>query len=257
MDGGGILKTVLITGASSGVGEATARKLAKDGKTVLLLARSGDTLDTLAKELGPNAYAFTCDASDGDAVAAMAAKVIDQFGVPDAIINSAGAGQWKTVQDTTPAEAMEMMQAPYFAAFNVTHAFLSGMLARKSGVIVHVNSPACFAAWPSSVGYAASRAAMRALHEAMSQDLVGTGVHSCHVVFGEVSSPYFDNNPGTEEKIPALGKMIPRMNTQTCADVLAGVLDRPRAQVIQPFMLKPNILVARLFPGFARWLLRF
>ncbi len=251
------MKTVLITGASSGVGAATARRLAKDGKSVILVARSADALQAVADEIGPNATAMPCDASDPDAVAQLAKDVVDRFGVPDGIINSAGAGQWKTVQDTTPQEAMEMMQAPYFAAFNVSHAFLQAMLTRGSGVIVHVNSPACFAPWPSSAGYAASRAALRALHEAMSQDLVGTGVHSCHVVFGEVTSPYFDNNPGTAEKIPMLGKMIPKMSVETCADVLADVLARPRAQVIQPFLLKPNVLTARLFPRFARWALRF
>ena len=251
------MKTVLITGASSGVGAATARRMAGDGKSVILVARSADTLGAVADEIGPNATALPCDASDPDAVAQMAKEVTDRFGVPDGIINSAGAGRWKTVQDTTPHEAMEMMQAPYFAAFNLSHAFLHAMLTRGSGVIVHVNSPACFAPWPSSAGYAASRAALRALHEAMSQDLVGTGVHSCHVVFGEVTSPYFDNNPGTAEKIPMLGKMIPKMSVETCADVLADVLARPRAQVIQPFLLKPNVLTARLFPRFARWALRF
>jgi short-subunit dehydrogenase len=251
------LNTVLITGASSGVGAATARRLGKDGKTVLLVARSADALDAVAREIGPNATAFPCDASDPDAVATMASAVIARFGVPDGLINSAGAGQWKTVQDTTPQEAVQMMQAPYFAAFNVTHAFLSGMLERGSGVIAHVNSPACYAPWPSSAGYAASRAALRGLHEAMSQDLVGTGVHSCHVVFSEIASPYFENNPGVAEKIPLLAKTIPKMSPDECAKVLANVLARPRLEVIRPFMLKPNALIARLFPRVAPWAVRF
>lgn len=252
-----VLKTVLITGASSGVGAATARRLAQDGMSVILVARSAETLAALATEIGPKAAAFPCDAADPDAVAQMAQDVVAKFAIPDAIINSAGAGQWKTVQDTTPQEAMEMMQAPYFAAFNVTNAFLGGMLARGRGVVAHVNSPACFTPWPSSVGYAASRAALRALHEAMAQDLVGTGVHSSHVVFGEIVSPYFDNNPGVIEKIPLLSRTIPKLSVETCADVLAGVLARPRYQVVAPFMLKPNLLTARLFPRFARWVLRF
>lgn len=251
------MKTVLITGASSGVGAATARKLARDGMHVILVARSAEALQSLADDIGDRATPCPCDAADPSAVAALAQDVITRFGLPDAIINSAGAGQWKTVQDTSPEDAMVMMQAPYFAAFNITQAFLAPMLERRSGVIAHVNSPACFAPWPSSAGYAASRAALRALHEAMAQDLVGTGVHSCHVVFGEISSPYFDNNPGVAEKIPMLAKTMPKLSVETCADVLADVLARPRYQVVAPFMLKPNLLTARLFPRFARWVLRF
>ena len=251
------MDTVLITGASSGVGAATARLLSQKGKRVALVARSADALTALADEIGENATALPCDAADPDQVAAMAETVRTTLGVPDAIINSAGAGQWKTVQDTTPQEAMVMMQAPYFAAFNVTHAFLGEMLNRGSGTVLHVNSPACFAPWPSSVGYAASRAALRALHEGMSQDLVGTGVRSCHVVFGEIVSPYFDNNPGTAEKIPALAKTIPRLSLDTCAQVLADTLERPKHQVVKPFLLQPNLLFARLFPAAARWVLRF
>jgi short-subunit dehydrogenase len=247
---------ILITGASSGIGAATARNLANKGATLILVARSKDTLETVAKDIGPNAISIPCDASNPQQVREMAQRVLSNHGVPDAIINSAGAGQWKAIPDTDPSEAMQMMQAPYFAAFNVTHAFLPEMLKRNSGVIINLNSPACYFPWPSSVGYSAARGALRSFSEALSQDLVGTGVKSCHVIFSAVASPYFDNNPGIMDKMPAMAKMLPILSPERCAAVLAKSLIRPRHTIFHPFTLRVLVTFGNIFPPIARWLMR-
>lgn len=250
-------RLVMITGASSGVGAAAAKAFCDDGATVVLVARSLDKLQAVADAVGELAVPLPCDAADPDDVSKMANQVLTTHGCPDVIIHSAGAGQWKTVQDTTPQEAMIMMQAPYFAAFNVTHAFLPAMLARNSGVIISVNTPACMIAWPSSAGYAAARSALRGFSDALSQDLVGTGLHACNAIFGKIDSPYFDNNPGVADKLPSLDRLIPTLSTDDCATILIRLAQRPQHTAVFPFMLRPNLLTARLFPRFARWLLRF
>jgi len=191
------MKLAVITGASSGIGAATARTLGAAGYRLVLLARTKDKLATLAAEIGEHATVEACDASDGAAVLAMAERVLTTHGVPHVIVHCAGVGEWKRIEDTSPKEALAMMEAPYFAAFNVNHAFLRPMIDMKRGVLVHVSSPASLFPWPSSAGYAAARWALRGMHEALCQDLAGTGLSSCHVVFGRVSSEYFANNPGT------------------------------------------------------------
>lgn len=251
------MKLVLITGASSGVGAAAARAFHRQGARVVLVARSTDRLDNLVGELGVNALAAPCDASDGAQVLAMAERILREEGVPDVIVHCAGAGQWKTVEDTSPAEAIEMMQAPYFAAFNVTHAFLRAMLDRGSGVILHVNSPACVVPWPSSAGYTAARAALRGFHEALSQDLAGTGVQSCHVILGKIASAYFDNNPGVLDKMPMLTRTIPTLSVERCAEALTHLAHYPRHEAISPFILRLYVSFGRLFPRLTRWMLRF
>ena len=109
---------------------------------------------------------------------------------------------------------------------------MSNMLARRSGVMIHVNSPAAEMVWPSCTGYAAARFALRGLHEALSQDLAGTGVRSCQVIFGEVSSEYWENNPGSRAYVPKISKTIPVMTPEACARVLLRVAERPRRQVV-------------------------
>lgn len=250
------MKLAIITGASSGIGEAAARRLAGEGYTVVLVARSRSKLEKVATEIGNNVFVESCDAGDGDAVMAMAERVLRDHGVPRVIVNSAGAGEWKRIEDTSPAEAVEMMKAPYFAAFNVTHAFMRGMLEQRRGVIIHIGSPVSVFTWPSCTGYAAARWALRGLHEALCDDLHGTGVRGCHIIFGKVSSPYFEKNPNTEEKLPGIARTIRTISTDECARVISRAVKRPRRNIVYPFMLRFYYWTYAIFPWFPRWLLR-
>ena len=250
------IKLAVVTGASSGVGEATAVLLVKRGYRVVMIARSAGKLADLATSLGVLAIAAPANAARESEIEPIATRILSEYGAPDLIVNSAGAGQWERIENTTEAQAREMMDAPYMAAFVTTRAFLPAMIARGSGVILHVNSPACIAAWPSSVGYAAARWALRGLHEALAQDLAGTGVRSCNVLFGKISSAYFDHNPGVTDKLPLLDKTIPTLTPEYCADKLAMLAETPRHQAAFPFLLGVNAVMARLLPGPVRWLLR-
>jgi short-subunit dehydrogenase len=132
---------------------------------------------------------------------------------------------------------------------------MADLLARGRGLLLHVGSPASYLPWPGSTAYAAARWALRGLHQALEQDLRGTGVHSCHVVFGKVSSGYFAHNPGAEERIPRIGALIPVSSPEDCARVLLRVIRRPRGgEVLYPFMLRAFAWVHWLAPRFANWL---
>jgi len=251
-------KLAVVTGASSGIGEATASALATRGWRVVLVARGRDGLERVAAAMSGGAgrpIVAALDAADGDAVLAMAASVTREHGTPDLIVNCAGAGEWRFIEETTPRRAVAMMNAPYFAAFNLTHAFMPGMLARRSGLVIHIGSPASLMAWPGATGYTAARWALRGLHEALTQDLRGTGVRSCHVVFGEVSSPYFDHNPGSHERLPGANWMVPTTSPARCAEIILRVVRAPRPLVIHPFMLRFFYWTHLLVPWFVRWLL--
>jgi NADP-dependent 3-hydroxy acid dehydrogenase YdfG len=252
-------KLAVVTGASSGIGEATALALATRGWRLVLVARRENELERVAAAIGgdPGRVVIAAlDAADGAAVLAMAERVTSEHGVPDLIVHCAGAGRWRFIEETSPLEAVAMMSAPYFAAFNVTHAFMAGMLARRSGQVIHIDSAASIVAWPGATGYTATRWALRGLHEALLQDLRGTGVRSSRIVFGEVSSHYFAHNPGSHERLPAISRTIPVTSPERCADVVLRVIGSRRQLVVHPFMLRLYRWLHLVVPGPVRWLVR-
>lgn len=235
-------RLAVVTGASSGIGAAAAGALAADGWRVVLVARGREALEEVRERIvagGGDAVAEPADAADGNAMIALAQRVLDDHGVPEAIVNSAGAGRWRYIEDTPPHEAAAMMGAPFFAAFHTTHAFMAPMLQRRRGVFVHVGSPASIIPWPGSTGYTTSRWALRGLHEALRQDLRGTGLHSCHVLFGPVASGYWENNPGTQEAAPRIGlRLVRELSPAECGQVVLDIIRRPRPQVLHPPVLR-------------------
>ena len=248
-------RLAVVTGGSSGIGAATAAALASAGWKVVIVARGAEALHSVRDRLadaGGDVVAEVADAGDGAAVVELAARVVSEHGVPDAIVNAAGAGEWRFIEDTPPALAAQMMSAPYFAAFNTTHAFMRPMLERRSGVIIHVGSPASFIPWPGATAYSATRWALRGLHESLRQDLIGTGVQTCHVVFGEVSSPYFETNEVPRTNLPAVGKVLRAISPRECAKVIVATIERPRPQVIHPPAVRALTVIGRAAPPLGR-----
>jgi len=150
----------VITGASSGIGAACARRLARDGWRLVLVARTQSKLEEVANTVaatGGYAIVEAIDASDGTQVVAMADRVRRHHGSPRLIVNSAGAGRWLFIEETPPEEATEMMGAPFLAAFNICHAFMADMLEARAGTLIHVGSPASRIPWPGATGYNDSR----------------------------------------------------------------------------------------------------
>jgi NADP-dependent 3-hydroxy acid dehydrogenase YdfG len=247
----------VITGASSGIGAATAEALAGEGWRVVLVARRAQKLEEVAAGIsasGGQAMVEALDAADGEAVLAMAERVRATWGVPLLAVNSAGAGVWRFLEETTPEETAQMMGAPFFAAAYVSRAFLGDMIAAGRGLLVHVGSPASLLPWPGATAYSASRWALRGLHEALCQDLRGTGVHSSHVVFGEVSSDYFEANPDSRQYIPKIAAWTPVSTPQQCAEVILRTVRRPRKLVIYPAILRLFYLCDLLLPAPTRWI---
>jgi uncharacterized protein len=248
-------KIALVTGASSGIGAATARALADAGARVILVARRARELEKVAGSIGRGATAFPADLSDASAVSAMATRVNAEVGTPDIIVNNAGAGQWKFVEETTPAEAVQMMAVPYFAAFFVTHAFMPAMLRRGTGHIVNVSSVGSRFVWPGATAYIAARWAVRGFTEALRADLSGTGIHVTLYESGVVRSDYWDHNPGSLERVPKMGTLVPPVTNQAAASAIVRGIQHERKLVVIPFMMQLTYWQHAVFPGVVQWLM--
>jgi short-subunit dehydrogenase len=244
-------KVALITGASSGIGAATARHLATQGAHAILIARNTDNLAKVHADItaaGHTATYYPCDVTNPDAVTNLAQQVLDTHGTPDILINNAGAGRWLFLDETPMFELDAMTGAPYLAALYVTRAFLPNMLKHGTGAIVNINSPVSRLPWPGATGYAGARWALRGFTQTLRMDLKGTGITVTEVIPGKVSSDYFTNNPGSEERIPTIGKLIPTVTPEQVAQAVTNAIRHNRREHLMPWQLKAFDITGRLLP---------
>jgi len=245
-------RLAVVTGASSGIGEAAARLLGRRGARVALVARSQGPLEAVAAGVrtgGGTAWAFPADLSRPEEIARVAAAIQAEAGLPDLLVNNAGAGRWRAVDETSLEEAAELIAVPYLAAFGMTRAFLPGMIARGSGWIVNVTSAVAHLMVPGATAYGVARWAMRAFSAGLRADLRGTGVGVTLVTAGKVSTPYFAHNPGSEERIPRIARLAPTLSPEEVAEAMLRGVERERREVLVPRLVRFLVWAHRHWPG--------
>jgi short-subunit dehydrogenase len=241
----------VVTGASSGIGEATARLLASRGSQLVLLARNSDRLGTVAEDIrlrGGKADAYSVDLADPQALAETAKRLVANHGSPHILINNAGAGRWLPILETSAEEAAQMMAVPYLAAFNITRELLPGMLARHSGHIVNVTSVAARLAWPGAVAYATARAAMEGFTKALRADLYGSGVSVTLAMFGTVETSYWEHNPGSRERLPKQAANMRTLSSEQVASAIVSGIEKGTRTIVLPAAFRLLFLLNSLFP---------
>jgi short-subunit dehydrogenase len=198
-------KTVFLTGASSGIGEALAIALAKKGAVLGLLARRKELLDDLAtrcEAAGGMARVYPCDVRDGEAVAAAATAFRKEFDHIDILIANAGiSGKSKETRDLVPDAIREVIDINLMGAVNAVHAVLPDMLEKGSGQLVAISSLAGFRGLPKSAAYSSSKAAMTAFFESVRLDVASRGVDVTIIQPGFIRTPL---TAGREAKMPFL-----------------------------------------------------
>lgn len=238
-------RTVVVTGASSGIGEACARTFAAAGDRLVLVARRADRLTTLVEELadvhGTESLAVALDVRDRDAVTAALGARPDTWSDVDVLVNSAGlAAGFARFQDADPDDWDRMLTTNVQGVLSVTRALLDGMIARGSGHVVNIGSIAGRVAYPRGAVYCASKAALDRITSGMRIDLLGTGVRVSTVDPGMVETEFslvrFD---GDEERAANLYAGLRPLSAQDVADAVLWVVDRPPHVVVADMMLLP------------------
>ncbi|MDM4770816.1 SDR family oxidoreductase [Solimonas sp. SE-A11] len=181
------MKTVLITGCSSGIGRALALELQGRGHTVWATARRPETLQDLESR---GIVAATLDVDDAASIAALAARLLAEGVVPDVLVNNAGYGAMGPLAEMPLAELRRQFDTNVLSLMAVTQALLPPMMQRRGGMVVNIGSVSGVLVTPFSGAYCGTKAAVHALSDALRMELAPFGIHVMTVQPGAIQSQF-------------------------------------------------------------------
>jgi short-subunit dehydrogenase len=240
-------KVVVITGASSGIGEASAIQFAKSGAHVILVGRRKEKLLEVEKKLleyNVSTLVCPCDVSNKSQVKEMSNKVLEKFGKIDILINNAGFAIYGKVSDLDIEQIESQMITNYFGMIYCIKNFLKKMLEQKSGHIVNVASVAGSFGLPGIASYCASKFAMLGFSESLQHELKGTGVGITVISPIMVKTNFFDHT--------SFASMVKYSQTALSAHTVAKAIlkaaNSSRLEIIVPSFVRGAIWAKHTFP---------
>ncbi|NLT42390.1 MAG: SDR family NAD(P)-dependent oxidoreductase [Anaerolineae bacterium] len=229
-------QVVLVTGASSGMGKATALGFAREGATVALVARRADVLQEVAAEvesLGGTALPLPTDLADGVQARAAVEKTVAAFGRLDVVVNVAGTNLKKrAIAVLDPADWDEMLATNLSAAFHTTQAALVPMRTQQSGLIIYVSTGAVQHPDTSGVAYQASKHGISGLAHGTREEEKGNGIRTCIIFPGLTKTPLLNKRPTPTPPEVVAKALLPEDVAAACLFV-AGLPPRVRVPEMQ------------------------
>jgi NADP-dependent 3-hydroxy acid dehydrogenase YdfG len=237
-------KVVVITGASSGLGEATARLLSTEGATVVLGARRGDRLQSLADELtrrGGKALAVATDVTDRDQVKRLVDRGVETFGRVDVMLNNAGLMPQSLLASLKVDEWDRMIDVNLKGVLYGIAAALPHMQRQRAGHIINVSSVAGHKVGPGSAVYAATKFAVRALSEGLRQEVKPYNIRTTVISPGVVASELPDTvtDPAVADRIHKLYQEI-AIPADSFARVVAFAMNQPDDVDVNEILFRPT-----------------
>ena len=235
-----------ITGASSGIGEATARAFAAEGAHLILAARRGERVEALAAELrgqhGIEALAFTLDVRDAAAVAAAVAGLPERWQPIDILVNNAGLSRGlDKLHEGLISDWDEMIDTNVKGLLYVTRAVLPGMVARGRGHVINIGSIAGREPYPGGNVYCASKAAVAMLNKTLRLDLLGTGIRVSTIAPGMVETEFSQVRfHGDSERADKVYQNIQPLTAGDIAETILWVATRPAHVNVEEIVIFPT-----------------
>lgn len=233
-------KTAVVTGASSGIGAATAARIAMEGAAALLLSgrdavRLTDVAN-LCQRAGAQVHVHIGELANEADLNALAAAATSTFGNVDILVHSAGVFESGSVESTSSAEFERQWRINTWAPYALTHALLPGLIAAR-GQIVFVNSGAGATALPNCSAYCASKFALRAVADSLRQELAPHGVRVMSAMLGKIATPMQERIQTTRT-----GSYDPSLypSPQDAADLIVAALALPINAEVTEFSLRPQ-----------------
>jgi NAD(P)-dependent dehydrogenase (short-subunit alcohol dehydrogenase family) len=243
---------VVITGASAGVGRATAQAFARRGAHIGLLARGAEGLVGARRDVeaaGGKALVLPTDVADAAGVEAAAVAVEQRFGPIDFWINNAMASVFAPVQETTPEEYRRVTEVTYLGVVHGTLAALRRMVPRDRGVIVQVGSALAYRGIPLQSAYCAAKHAIQGFHDSLRSELIhdGSHVHVTMVQLPALNTPQFG---WVKSRLPNKAQPVPPIfQPEVAARAIVWAADHPRRELYVGWPTVKAILGNKLFAG--------
>ena len=238
-------QVILITGASSGIGEGLARALAARGDRLGLVARRAEDLERLAGEIaqtGGSAIALPGDVRNADSIRQAVAQIQEAYGGLHVLVANAGILVRKPIAEQTLEELQRVIEINLLGAITTIHVALESFLAQGSGHVVGITSLAGYAGLPNNGTYSASKAGLSTFLESLRVEIGGRGIHVTDVRPGYIATDMTSDNPGRMPQLLTIENAVRR---------IVRAIDRPRPYVHFPAPTSWTARASRLLP---RWI---
>jgi NAD(P)-dependent dehydrogenase (short-subunit alcohol dehydrogenase family) len=245
-------EVVVITGASAGIGRATARLFGKRGAKIGLIARGVEGLEAARREieeLGGQAIVLPLDVSDHDAIEAAAAKVEETFGPIDIWINNAMLSVFSPIDEMTPDDYRRVTDVTYLGYVWGTLAALRRMKPRDRGAIVQVGSALAYRGIPLQSAYCAAKHAIQGFHDSLRSELIhdGSNVHVCMVQMPAINTPQFR---WVKSRLPRKAQpVLPIFQPELAAEAILFAAYSKRRELNVGWPASKAIIGNNFFPG--------
>jgi clavulanate-9-aldehyde reductase len=234
-------KVALVTGASKGIGRATALSLAREGADIVAAARSGDLLGALRGEveaLGRRCLAQPCDVTQREQCERLVRQAAEALGGIDILVNNAGVGYSGAVIDSDPDEAERMLKVNVLGVYLMTRAVLPAMIQRGGGDIVNLGSVAGVKYSPNFAVYSATKFAVRALSEALRNEVQAHNIRVTLVHPGMTRTAFYDSFAEKGAPIPVDKGAL--LEPDDVADAIRYAVSQPSGVALNEVTIRPN-----------------
>jgi short-subunit dehydrogenase len=243
---------IAITGASAGIGRATALRLARDGASVAICARRADRLDVVAAEIvaaGGQALAVPADVTRAADMDAFVARTVERFGRLDVMMCNAGFGIAGAIDDIAPDQMQKLMDINYTGTYHATRAALPLFRRQRSGHVIMVSSIVGKRGVPFMGAYSATKFAQVGLAECLRSELRGSGIY-VSVVYPVSTETEFFEVMSRETGTAVTRAAGPRQSVEQVADAIAKAIRRPVPEVYPHAKSRALVILNALAPGF-------
>jgi short-subunit dehydrogenase len=242
----------LVTGASSGIGEAVARLFAQEGYRVSMGARRLERLQAVAQDIesaGGQSITIQSDLTIFEDIQRLISETLDQFGQIDVLLNNAGFGRIKWLEELDPIEDIQaQIQINLITTILVAREVLPHMIQRREGHIINMGSMGGLVASPTYTIYSASKFGVRGFTEALRREVGVYGVHVSGIYPGAVNTE-FKQHAGIDRKTGQTTPASLRLEPEDVARAVLSVVRRPRRELIIPWQMRLTVWMNILFPG--------